>query len=217
MSDHQPDPILTGLTVGDDPAAWRTAGFDVDDSGRCRVGCVDITLAGPDGGRRIRSWSFAGLALDGDDLDGLPTTGSPPPDDPDRGADAAPTHPNGVTAIDHVVVLTPDRDRTLAAFAAAGLEPRRTRETDTYGAPMVQTFFRAGEVVLELIGSPEPLGDGPCGFFGVAYTCANLDRTVDALGDHLGRVKDAVQPGRRITTLRHKDLGLSVATAFMSR
>ena len=34
--------------------------------------------------------------------------------------------------------------------------------------------------------------------------------------EHLGKVKDAVQPGRRITTLRHKELDMSVATAFMS-
>ena len=34
-------------------------------------------------------------------------------------------------------------------------------------------------------------------------------------GEHLGRIKDAVQPGRRIATLRHRDLGLSVAIAFM--
>jgi hypothetical protein len=214
---HQPDPILTGLTVGDDPAAWRAAGFTLEDSGRCRVGRVDITLTGHDDGRGIRGWSFAGLALGGDDLDGLATTSSPPTSDPDAGAHAAPTHPNGVTAIDHVVVLTPDRDRTLATFAAAGLEARRSRQADTYGAPMIQTFFRAGEVVLELIGAPEPLGDGPCGFFGVAYRCADLDQTAAALGDHLGRVSDAVQPGRRIATLRHEELGLSVATAFMSR
>jgi hypothetical protein len=31
-----------------------------------------------------------------------------------------------------------------------------------------------------------------------------------------GRVKDAVQPGRRITTLRTRDLGTSVRTVLMS-
>jgi hypothetical protein len=32
----------------------------------------------------------------------------------------------------------------------------------------------------------------------------------------LGHIKDAVQPGRRIATLRHRDVGMSVATAFMT-
>jgi len=37
-----------------------------------------------------------------------------------------------------------------------------------------------------------------------------------SLTDALGRIKDAVQPGRRIATLRHRGLELSVATAFIS-
>ncbi|MEZ5143995.1 MAG: VOC family protein [Acidimicrobiales bacterium] len=205
-------PVLTSITIGDPPEAWASGGFAVDDDGTCRVGRVRLRLAGRDAGKRILGWSFRGLALDdpADGLDGLATSvDHEPPCSPA-------VHPNGVVQLDHVVVLTPDRRRTMAAFGAAGLEARRSRETDTYGAPMIQTFFRAGEVIIELIGSPEPLGDGPCGFFGLAYTCADLDATVARLGDHLGRVKDAVQPGRRITTLRHKELGMSVATAFMS-
>lgn len=204
-------PVLTAVTVGDPPEAWRSAGFTVDDDGTCRIGAVVVRLVGRDEGKRILGWSFEGLTGVDGDLDGLTTTPAPAPEGP------APTHPNGVELIDHVVVLTPDRDRTIAAFAAAGLEPRRSRETDTYGAPMVQTFFRAGEVIVELIGAPEPMGDGPSGFFGLAHTCADLDATAALLDGHVGVVKDAVQPGRRITTLRHKDLGLSVATAFMSR
>jgi hypothetical protein len=118
--------------------------------------------------------------------------------------------------IDHIVLLTPDQHRTTAAFRAIGLEPRRTRETDQYGPPFLQTFFRAGEVIVELIGPAEPSGDGPATFFGLAYTVTDLGATTELLHGHLGNVKDAVQPGRRIVTLRHKDVGMSVATAFMS-
>ena len=45
---------------------------------------------------------------------------------------------------------------------------------------------------------------------------AVFDRLVFPRGDHLGAAKDAVQDGRRIATLRHRDLGMSVATALMS-
>ena len=93
---------------------------------------------------------------------------------------------------------------------------RLTRHTDTYGAPFQQTFFRAGEVLVELIGPEEPSGDGPATFFGLAFTVTDLDAAADLLGDALGNAKDAVQPGRRIATLRHKLLGISVAIALMS-
>jgi len=115
-----------------------------------------------------------------------------------------------------VVLATPDCDRTIAAFEVTGLAARRTRHIDTYGSPMRQTFFRAGEVIVELVGPEAPSGDGPAGFFGLALTVADLETTGDYLGDGMGAPKDAVQPGRRIATLRHRDLGMSVAIALMS-
>ncbi|MGV3758413.1 MAG: VOC family protein [Actinomycetota bacterium] len=103
----------------------------------------------------------------------------------------------------------------MAALEEVGLTVRGERETDTYGAPMRQIFFRLGEVILELVGGSEP-GEGDPGFFGLAITVADLDATAARLGPALGAPKDAVQEGRRIATLRHRDLGMSVATAFMS-
>jgi hypothetical protein len=81
---------------------------------------------------------------------------------------------------------------------------------------MRQHFFRLGEVILELIGSPDTPGEGDPGFFGLAHTVRDLDAAAALLGEHLGDTKDAVQPGRRIATLRHRELGMSVATALMS-
>lgn len=202
---------LDEIVVGDPPEAWAAAGFAVDADGVCRIGEVRVRLVGRDGGKRIRSWSLRDAGpIGADGLDGIPTTiSTTPPCEPA-------SHPNGVLAIDHVVLLTPDVDRTVAAFDGIGLEPRRTRATDQYGMPAVQTFFRAGAVILELIGPESPAGDGPTGFFGLALTVEDLDALADRLGPALGNPKDAVQPGRRIATLRHKDLGLSVALAFMT-
>ena len=61
-----------------------------------------------------------------------------------------------------------------------------------------------------------PSGAGPAGFFGLAFTSADLDATKALLGDGIGEPKDAVQPGRRIATLRHKTFGISIGTAIMS-
>ena len=205
-------PTIDEILVGDPPEAWEAAGYTVDADGTCRIGAVRVRLVGRDGGKRILGWSLRDVpaaALEGDRLDGLPTTRS-------AAAPSEPAaHPNGAAYIDHVVLLSPDLGRTTAALAEVGLEPRGERETDTYGAPMRQVFFRLGEVILELIGGPDP-GEGDPGFFGLAVTVDDLDATAQLLGDHLGAAKDAVQEGRRIATLRHRELGMSVATAFMS-
>jgi catechol 2,3-dioxygenase-like lactoylglutathione lyase family enzyme len=202
------------IVVGDPPEAWVAAGFAVDGDGTCRLGTVRVRLAGREHGKRILGWSLRGAApdsLDGGTVDGLPTQAS------DRDPAEPATHPNGCVAIDHVVVLTPDLARTVAAFEATGLDVRGTRDADTYGAPMRQVFFRLGEVVLEVVGAPDVAGEGDAGFFGLAHTVDDLDATAGLLGEHLGQVKDAVQPGRRIATLRHREVGMSVATAFMTR
>ncbi|MFP5256996.1 MAG: VOC family protein [Acidimicrobiia bacterium] len=200
------------ILVGDPPDAWRAAGFSVDDDGTCRIGTVRVRLVGRDGGKRILGWSLRyvpAAALADGRLDGLPTTASEaPPAVPGE-------HPNGARYIDHVVLLSPNLPRTVAALEEIGLAPRGERETDTYGAPMRQIFFRLGEVILELVGGPEP-GEGEPGFFGLAIAVDDLDAAAERLGPTLGPAKQAVQPGRRIATLRHRDLGMSVATAFMS-
>ncbi|MDQ1375067.1 MAG: hypothetical protein QOJ09_2405, partial [Actinomycetota bacterium] len=143
------------------------------------------------------------------EVDGLPTASSEEPARP------TPAHPNGVTDLDHLVLMTPDIGRTTAAIEATGLPLRRTRETDQYGPPFRQTFFKLGDVVLEVIGPVEPRNDKPAHFYGLAFTVADLDATASYLGDRLHPPKDAVQPGRRIATL-DRDAGSSVPIAFMS-
>jgi len=111
-------------------------------------------------------------------------------------------HPNGATVIDHVVALTPDMDRTLAALAGAGLELRRERR-----APARQAFFNLRTLVLELVEAPDRDG----GLWGLTVVVEDLG----APGPLVGEPRDAVQPGRRIATVR-RDAGLPVALAFMT-
>lgn len=192
------------LVVADDAEAWADAGFAVHD-GRCRIGQVEVRFEpGSDG---VVGWGF-----DADDLpgaiDGIPTARV------DGGALVAEAaHPNGSTSIDHVVVATPDSARTVAALEAVGLPAKRTRDI---GRGMQQVFFRAGEVIVELVGPVEPGGDGPAGFYGIAVNVADIDATKAHLGDRCTDPKDAVQPGRRIATLKTRDLGIATAIAFMS-
>jgi hypothetical protein len=222
---------LVGLTVGDAVAAWRSVGFGVDENDTCVVGGVRIRLAGAhdERGRGILGWALAGVgplpvATAGDHphrvfldeeaesagrLDGLSTVTRdvPDPSETTHGA-----HPNGVTSIDHVVVLTPDLDRTTAALESLGVAARRTR--DVHGGRR-QRFFRLGDVILELVGPAEPSGGGPAHFWGLAFTVADIDATAAHLSGRISEPKGAVQAGRRIATLR-AGAEVSVPVAFMS-
>jgi hypothetical protein len=205
-------PTLDELTVADAPDAWRACGFDVGGD-TCVVGDVRIRLAGPDAGRGLTGWSVR--EVEATDLDGLPTTRSdrPPPEDQ---AD----HPNGVTALDHVVAITPALDRTVAALQRAGLDLRRIREEPTPAGAPRQAFFRLGGVILELVQEPGEAtrragGDRPAFFWGLAFLAPDLDATVASLGDRAGEVRDAVQAGRRIATLR-RSAGLAVPVALIT-
>jgi hypothetical protein len=59
-----------------------------------------------------------------------------------------------VVAVDHVVVLSPDLDRTAAVLRAAGFDQRRLREGPTPGGSTRQAFFRMSEVILEVVQAP---------------------------------------------------------------
>lgn len=197
-------PALVGLSVSGTLDAWAAGGFTVD-GGRLPLGDVQLRTAQAADQEGILAWSLTDVA-DGS-VDGLLTVA-----DPEAAADDAHTHPNRTVAIDHLVVTSPDLDRTTEALAVFGIELRRVRDAGS----REQRFFRLGQVILELIGIPGEHGPGPATFWGLALTVDDIDATADVLGDHLGPVTDAVQPGRRIATLRHEALGIPVPIAFLS-
>jgi hypothetical protein len=182
-----------------------------------RLGAVRIALTGEDARRGILGWSLCGLA--NAELDGLPTSVSVEP----LAATAQSEHFNGIVAIDHVVAMTPNLDRSVEALQAAGLDLRRIREQPTPAGAPRQAFFRLGEVILEVVQEPEEVlaarpgaTDGPARFWGLALLSEDLELTVEQLGDHVGEIRTAVQPGRRIATLR-RSARLTVPVALMSR
>ncbi|WP_237569494.1 VOC family protein [Mycolicibacterium lacusdiani] len=202
---------VDGLLVADAGDAWERAGFTVDDGSVCRVGSVAVRLIGRDRGTGIVGWSLGGLPGGSvDDVDGVPTTVA-------SGAVTTPAqHANGVIAIDHVVLMSPNLSRTIEAFGTIGVQPRRTRDAELGGRPIRQVFVRMCEVIVEVVGTPDAMGEGPSTLWGITYTVADIDATASFFGDRTAPVKDAVQPGRRITTLRHHDLGMSVRSAMIS-
>ncbi|PRC52547.1 glyoxalase, partial [Mycobacterium sp. ITM-2017-0098] len=71
-------------------------------------------------------------------------------------------------------------------------------------------------VIVEVVGNPVAAAEGPSTLWGITYVVADIDATASFFGDRTTPGKDAVQPGRRITTLRHQELGMSVRTAMIS-
>jgi hypothetical protein len=210
--DVDPAVSVDEFEVADPPEAWTRAGFSVGSDSACRIGGVGIRLVGRDRGAGIVGWSLRGLPSDVsvNDLDGVPTARS------EEVAAAASAHPNGVITIDHVVLLSPDLGRTVESLAAIGVDPRRERDSELGGRPIRQIFFRLGEVTVEVVGSPATAGEGPSTLRGMTYVVTDIDATASFFGDRTAPVKDAVQPGRRISTLRHQEFGMSVRTAFIS-
>jgi catechol 2,3-dioxygenase-like lactoylglutathione lyase family enzyme len=191
-------PTLEELEIADDPADWRALGFAVED-GACRVSSVLLRLVGKRPERGILGWTLGGA---------------------ETAAATAPQHPNGVLRIDHVVLLSPDLDRTVAELRSDGFELRRIREGETPGGSTRQAFFRVGEPILEVVQAPEGTSvarnpGGPARLWGLAFLVDDIDATGSALGELLGTPRDAVQPGRRIATLR-PEAGLGPAIAFMT-
>lgn len=201
------------LTVADPPDAWSALGFAVEGD-TCVVGDVHIRLVGSGVGKGLAGWSLRDVKST--EFDGLATTlsDSPPPSERLE-------HSNGITAIDHVVAITPALERTVAALQAAGLDLRRIREEPTPAGAPRQAFFRLGATILEVVQEPpeaiERGGgvDRPAFFWGLAFIAPDLDATVAGLGDRVSEIRPAIQPDRRIATLR-RSAGLAVPVALMT-
>jgi hypothetical protein len=189
------------LKLGADPGHWSDAGFDISGDAM-RVGEV-LLVFGP--GEGVLGWRLTGAD---DEVDGLPVAS------PSDGDAATAAHANGAIRVDHLVVFTPDLERTTTALEEIGVERRRVREVDADGARLRQGFFRLGEVILEVVEHAD-VEPGPARFWGSPFAVADLDAAAELLGDRLGSIRDAVQPGRRIATVR-RDAGLGLPVALIS-
>ena len=191
---------LAALQIADPPQVWSELGFTVSDDGLVVLGGVELWL--DSAGRGITGWTLRRITLHRD-IDGLATgtTADPPP--------AQTAHPNGAVALDHVVVTTPDFDRTAAALESAGIPLRRVREV----GDIRQGFRRLGPAILELVEAPN-MPVGPARFWGLVVIVPDLAELRARLTPHVGEIRDAVQPGRHIATLSEA-AGLSPRIAFM--
>jgi hypothetical protein len=222
------DPRVEWLTVSGDPDVWRSLGFFVTDDGHLPLHGTSLRIVSPDpdapdpdtrSATGIVGWALSGLAdpstdnRDGPhdagfDIDGLATEITEP-----RGPQYA-AHEIGAVGLDHVVVMTSQLERTSEAIATAtGCELKRIRDL----GEMRQGFHRIGRggLIVELVERPD-IPDGPATFWGLVVNVDDLDVACHRLGvDRVSSPKDAVQPGRRIATVR-QDAGLGLPVALMT-
>ena len=82
---------------------------------------------------------------------------------------------------------------------------------------MRQGFHRIGRggLIVELVERPD-LPAGPASFWGLVVIVDDIDAACELIGaERISPPKDAVQPGRRIATIR-ADVGLGLPVALMT-
>jgi catechol 2,3-dioxygenase-like lactoylglutathione lyase family enzyme len=118
---------------------------------------------------------------------------------------AVPGSPHAGWGLDHVVLLVPDLEAAVATMQARGSAPRL--RLDVRGRPTA--FFRVGPI-LEVIESPVRAA----AIFGVALVTDEALEVVAlrwrARGLEVTDPRPALQPGRRILSVRGTEAGLAV-------
>ena len=203
------DPKVEWLTVAGDVDTWRSLGLTVTTEGLIPLVGASIRIVAATGDQEsgITGWALSGVEAV-PEIDGLVTEVVAP---------MAPTyaqHPLRASGLDHVVVSTADLERTSAAIAVAThCELKRIREVGT----MRQGFHRIGRggLMVELVERPD-LPAGPASFWGLVLIVDDIDAAYELIGsERISPPKDAVQPGRRIATIR-ADVGLGLPVALMT-
>ncbi len=208
---------LLQITLNENPAIWESVGFKIghlaNGDSFFTLGAVQFLFNSPDDPKGIHSIKTWGVEKP---IDSLPFEQIETkemeqilslPDQP---------HPNAISRIDHVVVTTSDCDRTTSAFHNAGIQSQRIRTFGERNNLVRQTFFWLGNVILELVGPDTKSSDDPAVFWGLAFVSDDIEKTLSALGDSCTPLKEAVQTGRKITTLRTRDIGISIPIAIMT-
>ena len=198
------------LVIGGSRANWAQVGINFSHEGVFAIGEVllriDETL--PPG---VHSWALSNIDSTVVSIDGISTTGNVANDRIEHNdAQGFVLTPLG---IDHVVVNTPDLERTsLALHEATGAELKRIRDA---GNGVRQGFHRLGDVIIEIVSAPS-MPPGNASLWGFVLNVADVHEVAAYLGpDVLSPPKPAVQKNRLIATFRGA-VGLGVPVALMS-
>jgi hypothetical protein len=198
------------LTIAGDPEVWGSLGLAVGADGVIPLFGTGLKItesSSPD------ETGIAGWALSG--VEPVAAVAGLPSEVVEAGPPVFAEHALGAVELDHVVIMTSSLETVSAAVAeATGCELKRTRELGT----ITQGFHRIGRggLIVEIVQHPD-FDRGEAEFWGLVINVDDLDAACELLGsERVSEPKDAVQPGRRIATIR-SEVGLGTALALMSR
>jgi len=124
------------------------------------------------------------------------------------------TTAGAITAMDHVVVSTPDPERAAALYGARlGLDMALDRSHPDWGRLM---FFRCGDLVVEVTHRPGKPGESPRDLDhdrlrGICWRVADIDATharLAADGVDVSEIRTGRKPGTRVMTVRSGTCGV---------
>ncbi|MBR1157003.1 VOC family protein [Bradyrhizobium sp. JYMT SZCCT0428] len=123
------------------------------------------------------------------------------------------TGPASITAMDHVVVSTPDPERAAALYGARlGLDMALDRSHPDWGRLM---FFRCGDLIVEVTHRPGKPAAGTQEqhdrLRGLCWRVADIDATharLTAAGVDVSEVRAGRKPGTRVMTVRNGTCGV---------
>lgn len=209
------------LTVTGDPDIWRSIGLTVSADGLVPLFGTSLRIVAPtdagtgtdagadaDAGEQpgLAGWAFSGIP-DVGDVAGFPT------EVVDVSSPVFASHELGASQLDHVVIFTGSMDDVSEAIEArTGCERKRVRDL----GEMQQGFHRIGRggLIVEIVQHADR--DRSTEMWGLVLIVDDLDAACALLGeDRISAPKEAVQPGRRIATIR-QEVGLGTAVALMS-
>ncbi|WP_312167198.1 VOC family protein [Phenylobacterium sp.] len=155
-----------------------------------------------DDGRK-RYWTTS--ALDAAATGGLNILLSAPPRDGVAWPLSEPTGEGAISALDHVVIHTPNPDRALGVYGAKlGLDLRLDRSNPDW--KVRQLFFRCDDSLVEVAASlNRQVSDDPDGFGGLAWQAADIHAAharIASAGFDVSDVKTGRKPGTHVFTIR---------------
>ena len=201
---------LSELVIGGSRVNWAQIGIIFSGFGTHLIGDVVLRIdeSLPPG---LHAWALSNSDPIVSAIDGIPTSAVEHASIPET------RHSQKFAlealSIDHVVVNTPDLERTSRALHdATGSELKRIRDA---GNGMRQGFHRLGSIIVEIVSTPNvPAGDAA--LWGFVLNVADVNAVAAYLGpDVLSPPKPAVQKNRLIATFRGS-VGLGVPLALMS-
>ena len=223
---------LDHLTVGGSAAVHETLLGRRATDGRLRTGNVGLVFAsGPPG---LRSMTFAtadaakaatllerravktertgdalALQASGVALEIAPAAGDPPSPFIDDEAAC-------VSALDHVVVRTPNPERAVAFYAGRlGLDLRLDRSNPDWGARLL--FFRCGDLVVEVAHDlKKGVSDAPDHLWGLSWRVPDIARAnarLKGAGLDVSETRPGRRPGSHVFTVKNGTEG--VPTIFI--